>query len=455
MKIIIIKILLLLFNSFNSKILFVFEHFRHGARNPCNHIDKNGKDFLGKKWDFVGELNNVGKKQHFLLGIRNREKYKNFLMDFYHPKEILAFSTNRNRTIESLIANLMGMFYKKGKKMKENQKKNSFPQKINFSNNFNDDFNDFNLETFAIHLFKEEEHDFLLHEPKFCYPIKIIKYQLQNSMKKHAILFKNEFGSKLNEFLIKNGNEENSNKKDFFDSFINVYDFCDHFISDFIYDDEDLQIKKLTNYEINLNNLFNHCQKIAKIMQFDVVFGNDDVLFMSMSPSFKKIINWMEKRIFLHKLNKTNELDYNSPKFVIFSGHDTTIAGFIKIMNKLFGSEIINPEFSANVFFELDFKDEKYFVNYLFGDEILNRIEFYEFKKKIESFLWNDKKIYKFCDFDYFNIYKILLFFLIIIIFVLAGILFYFIKKNKKLNNNNLKEIKPIKLKEEENIKKE
>jgi hypothetical protein len=37
----------------------------------------------------------------------------------------------------------------------------------------------------------------------------------------------------------------------------------------------------------------------------------------------------------------------------------------------------------------------------------------------------------------------------------LAGILFYFIKKNKKLNNNNLKEIKPIKLKEEENIKKE
>jgi hypothetical protein len=252
---------------------------------------------LGKKWDFVGELNNVGKKQHFLLGIRNREKYKNFLMDFYHPKEILAFSTNRNRTIESLIANLMGMFYKKGKKMKENQRKFSFPQKINFSDEIFENSDEIFLETFAIHLFKEEEHDFLMHEPKICYPIKKIKFQLQNSMKKHAKIFKKKFGEKLLKFLIKNGNEENSNKNDFFDSFINVYDFCDHFISDFIFDDEDSQLKKLENYEINLNNLFNHCQNLTKIMQFDVVFGNDDVLFMSMSPSFKKILNWMENFI--------------------------------------------------------------------------------------------------------------------------------------------------------------
>jgi len=449
----IIKILLLLlFNSFNSKILFVFEHFRHGARNPCNHIDKNGKDFLGKKWNFVGELNNIGKKQHFLLGMRNREKYKNFLLDFYHPKEILAFSTNRNRTIESLIANLMGMFYKKGKKIKENQRKFSFPQKIKISDEIFENSNEIFLETFAIHLFKEEEHDFLLHEPKICYPIKKIKFQLQNSMKKHAKIFKKKFGEKLLKFLIKNGNEENSNKNDFFDSFINVYDFCDHFISDFIFDDEDSQLKKLENYEINLNNLFNHCQNLTKIMQFDVVFGNDDVLFMSMSPSFKKILNWMEKRIFLHKMNKSNELDYNSPKFVIFSGHDTTIAGFIKIMNKLFGSEIINPEFSASVFFEVDF-EEDYFVNYLFGDVVLSRIEFAEFKKKIEGFLWSEKKIYEFCDFDYFNVYKIIIFVLMIIIFVLAGILCFFIKKDKK--NKIFNEIKPIKLKEEENIKKE
>jgi hypothetical protein len=118
----------------------------------------------------------------------------------------------------------------------------------------------------------------------------------------------------------------------------------------------------------------------------------------------------------------------------------------------LFGSEIINPEFSASVFFEVDF-EEDYFVNYLFGDVVLSRIEFAEFKKKIEGFLWSEKKIYEFCDFDYFNVYKIIIFVLMIIIFVLAGILCFFIKKDKK--NKIFNEIKPIKLKEEENIKKE
>jgi hypothetical protein len=40
-----------------------------------------------------------------------------------------------------------------------------------------------------------------------------------------------------------------------------------------------------------------------------------------------------------------------------------------------------------------------------------------------------------------------------IVIFVLAGILCFFVKKNKK--NKIFNEIKPVKLKEEENIKKE
>jgi len=477
-KIIIIKILLLLllFNSIKSKILFVFEHFRHGARNPCNHIDKNGKDYLGKEWDFVGELTNVGKRQHFLLGLHNQEKYKNFLLDYYHPKEILVYSTNKNRTIESVTANLMGMFFKKGKKINENQKKNSIPQNININNSefinsvvndLNDDSLPFNIAGVPIHLFKEEDHDFMLHEPKYCYPVALIKYKLQssNEMKKHADNFKKEFGEKLNKFFEKNGNEENYKNKNFLDTFINVYNFCDHFISDITFDREDEQIKKLEKeYKIDLNKLSDHCQNLLKIMQFDIVFGREDVLLMSMSPPFKKIINWMEKRIRLNQLNRSNELDYNSPKFVIYSGHDTTVAGFIKLMNKLFNSEIINPEFAANIYFELVFNENNnsYFVNYVNGDIVLSSIEFNEFKKRIEKILWSDQKVYKFCDFDYFNVYKIFGIVLMIIIVILVGFLVYYVKKNKSLkvlNSNKLinydsKEIKPIKFSEEESTDK-
>ena len=470
-KIIILKILLLLLlKSIKTKILFVFEHFRHGARNPCNHIDKNGRDYLGKKWDFVGELTNVGKRQHFLLGLHNQEKYKNFLLNYYHPKEILVYSTNRNRTIESATANLMGMFFKKGKKIKENQKKFSIPQNININNfankvvnDLNDDSLPFDIAGVPIHLFKEEEHDFMLHEPKFCHPIAAMKYKLQNSndMKKHALDFKNEFGEKLNKFLEKNGNEENYKNMNFFDSFINVYNFCDHFISDFTFDSEDEQIKKLEKFQIDLDRFYNRCQNLMKIMQFDVVFGREDVLLMSMSPPFRKIINWMEKRIHLNQLNRSNELDYNSPKFVVFSGHDTTVAGFQKLMNKLFDSEIINPEFAASVYFELVFfeNNNSYFVNYINGDVVLSTIEFNEFKRKVEKILWSEKEVYKFCDFDFFNVYKIFAIVLIVVIVVLVLILVYCVKKNKnniKLINDDLKEIKPIKLNEEKNdIKKE
>ena len=79
--------IIILISSSLCKIRFVFEIFRHGARTPL--LDGETKtDYLGKKWIGDGELTSVGMRQHFLLGHRNREVYKDFLSNSYNVNEI-------------------------------------------------------------------------------------------------------------------------------------------------------------------------------------------------------------------------------------------------------------------------------------------------------------------------------------------------------------------------------
>ena len=95
---------------FQSKILFLFEHTRHGARG-MDKIYDNDYDILGEKWNGEAELSYVGMRQHYLLGIHNKYKYSELLnFNDYNPNEIVIYSTNSNRTIMSAQAQLSGMF---------------------------------------------------------------------------------------------------------------------------------------------------------------------------------------------------------------------------------------------------------------------------------------------------------------------------------------------------------
>ena len=84
-----------------DNLYFVFEHFRHGARSPCEGQFINKKDELGGNWESYGTLTKEGIKQQFLLGKKNRKHYKHFISKEYIPNEIRVYSTNYNRTIMS------------------------------------------------------------------------------------------------------------------------------------------------------------------------------------------------------------------------------------------------------------------------------------------------------------------------------------------------------------------
>ena len=60
-----------------SEIIFVFEHFRHGARGPgfglINPVEvRELTDMYGIVWDNNGELTDIGMRMEYILGVRNR-----------------------------------------------------------------------------------------------------------------------------------------------------------------------------------------------------------------------------------------------------------------------------------------------------------------------------------------------------------------------------------------------
>ena len=105
-----IILLLLITSSYKEETLvFVYTHFRHGARGTSS-IDKNGTDLFGQKWVTPDDLTGVGLRMHYALGLRNRKKYQNFLKKNFDPREILVLSTDYNRTIQSAYAQLQGLY---------------------------------------------------------------------------------------------------------------------------------------------------------------------------------------------------------------------------------------------------------------------------------------------------------------------------------------------------------
>ena len=58
-----------------EKLLFVWEHFRHGARGPYRSFDEiNWEDIFKEKWDGDGELSPLGMRMHYLLGVSTKNE---------------------------------------------------------------------------------------------------------------------------------------------------------------------------------------------------------------------------------------------------------------------------------------------------------------------------------------------------------------------------------------------
>ena len=204
-----------LFKNFENRVIFVFEHFRHGSRSPSDIFDDD-LDLIKEQWNGIQELTNVGLRQVYLLGHFIRNKYPNLInFEKYNPKEIEVLSTMTNRTIMSARAHLNGIFNNSIiNKIEEKNNNISTPyylldeiDKYNCNNNYL--YPDNYPEEIPVHIIDYKEKLLQLEKNNIC---PIIKDLREKNKKREEILdFIKKFNQTYGEQLLKIFNIEDKN----------------------------------------------------------------------------------------------------------------------------------------------------------------------------------------------------------------------------------------------------
>ena len=199
---------------------------------------------------------------------------------------------------------------------------------------------------------------------------------------------------------------------------------------------------------INIDKFYNHCLNISLITSYYNYYGNplEKTVEFGVSPIFRDIFNYMDKRILLDKKGTPDKIISSSPKLFVVSGHDVSLAGIDLFLESKFGIPFKRADYSSNQIFELwkNKKDGKYYIKYLINLEIAGKFEYNEFKKKVYSYLYSDQEIRQICK-AYYSIYlktEPTIFFLnmfIILIFLSFIILLYLIKMKKNIKRKEIR----------------
>ena len=116
----------------------------------------------------------------------------------------------------------------------------------------------------------------------------------------------------------------------------------------------------------------------------------------------------MDAKIEKDKEGLEDYTEYDLPKFVMFSAHDSTCAAFMGFMKEVFGTEIRYPYFATNINLELNriekqegnINEDDYKIDYIINDESMLNISYKEFVQKINEKKKSTEDINKFCGFD-------------------------------------------------------
>lgn len=391
-------------SSSDDSLYFVFEHFRHGARTPWKNLSKNYTDILGQQWPGFGELTQIGIIQLYLLGVHTKSKYKDFISSSYDPKEVLVYSTNVNRSIASAQVHIAGMFSQLNETSASASPLLSSPatmkDKLIPPMNINDLFIDSNYSFLPvpvpvpIHTYDERKqwgHDsylfqtFTYDKPSNCpgvIPIRkanlklpIVTDYIHNFTFNYSSFFKEEYSiNTLN--------------------YSTINDICDAFICGY-YDNKDLT--KFISKGIPPSAFLDSCFELNHIKQFHISQGGKAAFtgVMTMSSTMLQIINWMDKRI---GINDNNHSAYLSPKFVIYSGHDSTIASIASFLKKAFDCNYEDTPFGTSQFLELHKREGgDFWVEYYYNGALRLNITYAEFKDRVTKTAWKEERVDDFC----------------------------------------------------------
>ena len=437
-------ILITKFHTTNEEIVFVFEHFRHGASSSI-YIDKYNKDMYNIKWIGDGELTPIGMRMQYLIGVHIRNKYSNIINRNTSSKELLVYSTDLNRTILSAESQLLGMFPPmKGEEIPEDEMYKTYPPN-KISNTVQNEINKLGnislpskIRAIPINFFHKEKKPYLLTDENECPKTKYIK---ENNYKKKDIQefikkFKEKYSVKLMEYF-------KITDAKVFNYYYYLYEVINHFIFNYIH-----KRKHLIFFEesgINLTEYYEDCMKFKNLSMYEIEI-TEEVGIMASSPIYKDIIFYMDN-IIKSNIDKFHKKTTET-KFVMYSGHDYIMVAAQLYLHAVFGIECSYPRFASNQFFELHKQDgindnklnEKHFyVQYFYNGNLLLNISYPEFKEKLSEIMWSKDQIIDFCKVENYSFVDYLLY--SILSFSLISITFAMIKETceekKEQNSKN------------------
>ena len=372
MKLLIFTLIQLLFFSIsqNNRLVFLYTHFRHGARAPMD-LDDNYTDLVKEKWDNPGELTGIGQRMHYLLGLRNRIKYiknETFLNETFDPHEILIYSSNLNRTIVSVSSQLQGFFpqsSEKGENLTKEQENVSFPEvdvdceEIRREiENLNGSALPYRMTLAPIRMTDDNDKKMNVYDLKECVEERDQVKKENRETIPYLIEFTKDFNKDYGDILNKFFGTDNKNF-----TMIDIDHFCDAFLSSYT-DQRNLTEFKKTGLDLEKTN--DYCYEYFRVNYLYHFHGDKDKILAHVDSSklMSELIYFMKRRLdadISKEDEDANFKDYSRPKMVMISGHDsTTSADEIFMLNALgynITEKYIFPKYASQLALEVREKD--------------------------------------------------------------------------------------------------
>ena len=407
------------FSLSQDRLVFLCTHFRHGARAPQS-VNDSFYDILGEFWSIPGELTGVGQRMHYILGLRNREKYikkEKFLSETYDAHEILIYSTHFNRTMISCSSQLQGFYPIRehlGYNLTQEQKEIAYPPG-NISQEIQDAVDEiesvalpYQMTLIPIRMISDNDREIIIGDIEECKEESnaIFSQNTQNVQELKDIVkyFNGKYAESLNKYF----NKETAS----FD-IKELYDICDAFLSDYVDKREmkDFKAKSGLDFDIFKEDCFNYTGSYY-IYGFH---GDEDKIFTRVESSrlIRKELYYMKRRLdadISAENEDANLKDFSRPKMLMISAHDSSLTSDIVLLLVSLGLNISEfyhfPRYASQLALEVRTTKSKcssysdYYILGLHDEDELFNINAQEFIDKVESNLWSDEKIDDFCGFD-------------------------------------------------------
>ena len=362
-------------NEDNPNLVFVFNHMKHGASSPCFGLNDYYADIFEQQWKGYCELTNKGFLQLFKLGIIFHQRYSKLLNITANPdiNLVLSYASKENKTLMSSNAFFYGMYLNNNTPTEE--------QIVIPTRNFKKVPD---TELIPIFYFSDVNN---------CQGWK----SLVNKIDENKIEELNDFMSKFIKsyeevFNSLRNREQMINKNKWFDK-INL--FCSSYISNY-YDERYKNIElfqDLKYTEEKFYDLYYDCH-LFNLYKYTLIQYSEDaknIPVVILSDFLNDMIKYMDLII--------NSPESESPKFVSYIGHDSTIAAIQVILHQLYKVPFKLMNFGSNQIFLLFKNDQNYEIKYYYNDELLLSIDYVEFKKNILDLMKkNEKDLVYFCQ---------------------------------------------------------